>query len=138
MHRVHDVKITLLSDDAILLEPVPGPLVIEALSADQPYSPFHMLASSLAFCTFSVLYAWGSQAGIPTDDLTLEVHWTFGDNPHRVDSISMSFNWPSLPTKRLDAARRAAELCTIHATLTHPPTIAVVGNAGEEIARKSA
>lgn len=138
LHRVHDVKITLLSDDAILLEPVPGPLEIEALSADQPYSPFHMLASSLAYCTFSVLYAWGSQAGISADDLTLEVHWTFADDPHRVDSISMSFKWPSLPAKRLDAAQRAAELCTIHATLSHPPTITVAATAGEEIGRKSA
>ncbi len=138
MHRRRHVKITLLSDDAIRLERTDGGLVIEALSADQAYSPFHMLASSLAFCTFSVLHAWGSQAGIAANDLTIDVHWTFADNPHRVDSIGLSFNWPSMPAKRIDAARRAAELCTIHATLSHPPTITVAGVAGDEVIRKSA
>ncbi len=138
MHRRRHVKITLLSDDAIRLERTDGGLVIEALSADQAYSPFHMLASSLAFCTFSVLNAWASQAGISANDLTIDVHWTFADKPHRVDSIGLSFNWPSLPAKRLDAARRAAEFCTIHATLSHPPTITLAGVAGDNVIRKSA
>jgi hypothetical protein len=39
------MKITLLSDDAIRLEPVAGPMTIEASSAEMVYSPFHMLAS---------------------------------------------------------------------------------------------
>src|SRR5687768_5496322 len=43
-----DVKIILLSDEAIRLEPEPGPMTIEAQDVEQQYSPFHMLASSLA------------------------------------------------------------------------------------------
>ena len=45
------MKITLLSEDSIRLEPIPGPMTIEAPSAEQSYSPFHMLASGLAYCT---------------------------------------------------------------------------------------
>jgi uncharacterized OsmC-like protein len=119
------VKIILLSDDAIRLEPVPGPMTIEALSEDQSYSPFHMLASSLAYCTFSVMYAWANHAGLEADDLALEVRWTFGDDPHRVEAFRIAFEWPSLPEKRHEAARRVAEMCTIHATLQHPPRIEV-------------
>ena len=132
------MKITLLSDDAIRLEPTPGPMTIEALSEEQQYSPFHMLASSLAYCTFSVLYAWAEHADLTADDLTLEVRWTFADDPHRVDSISLDFTWPSLPEKRLAAARRVAEMCTVHATLLHPPAIAIDGAAGATPVRKSA
>ena len=119
------MKITLLADDAIRLEAGAGPLTIEAPSADTSYSPFHMLASSLATCTFSVLHSWGSHAQLNVDDLALEVRWTFGDDPHRVAEIAVTYTWPSLPANRVAAARRVAEMCTVHATLMHPPTIII-------------
>jgi len=119
------MKIILLSDDAIRLEPIPGPMTIEALSAEQSYSPFHMLASGLATCTFSVMHAWATHAGLDIDDLALDVRWTFAEDPHRVDSMNVTLEWPSLPAKRYAAARRVAEMCTIHATLQHPPAITI-------------
>ena len=130
--EVHAVKIILLSDDAIRLEPVAGPLTIEALSADQSYSPFHMLASALAICTFSVLHAWSTHAGLKADDLALEVQWAFAEHPHRVEAMHVSFEWPSLPEKRVAAARRVAEMCTVHATLLHPPTITIAPGGAQD------
>lgn len=123
------MKITLLSDDAIRLDPMPGALTIEAASAETSYSPFHMLASGLATCTFSVLYSWATHAKIPVDDLTLDVQWRFADDPHRVGEMRVVFDWPSLPANRLTAAKRVAEMCTIHATLSHPPRITIVAAA---------
>lgn len=119
------MKITLLSDDAIRLEPIAGPMTIEASSAEMVYSPFHMLASSLATCIFSVINSWATHAKIPVDDLTIDVRWKFADEPHRVSDLDVSFDWKSLPPNRLAAARRVAELCTVHATLHHPPNITV-------------
>jgi uncharacterized OsmC-like protein len=120
-----DMKIILLSDDAVRLEPVPGAMTIEAISAEQSYSPFHMLASALAVCTFSVMEAWATHASLAIDDLAVEVRWTFAEDPHRVDAIHLTFEWPSLPAKRYAAARRVAEMCTVHSTLMHPPAITV-------------
>lgn len=117
------MKITLLGEDGVRLEPIPGPMTIEADSADQLYSPFHMLASSLAFCTYSVLASFASNAKIGFDDIAIEVKWNFAENPHRVDEIEMRIEWPSLPEARRSAAGRVADLCAVHATLTHPPTI---------------
>lgn len=122
------MKITLLSEESIRLEQDDGPMTIEALTPEQSYSPFHMLASSLAFCTFSVLYSWANHAQLEGGDrITIDVRWTFADDPHRVDTIDLDFNWPALDPKRLDAAKRVAELCTVHATLMHPPTINIAG-----------
>ena len=121
------MKITLLSDDAIRLEPMPGPMTIEAMSEAQSYSAFHMLASGLAYCTFSVLASWATHAGIEIDDLTVEVRWAFVDEPHRVGSIDVQFTWPSLPERRMEAAKRVVRLCAIHATLQHPPAINIQG-----------
>lgn len=119
------MKIILLSDDSLRLEPTPGPLTIEAPTTEQAYSPFHMMASALAYCTLSVLHAWAESARLDVGDLALEVAWTFADDPHRVASYDVSFDWPSLPERRLDGARRVAEMCTVHATLQHPPAIAI-------------
>jgi putative redox protein len=117
------VKITLLSDEALRFDATPGPLTIEAPTAEQSYSPFHMLGSSLAVCTHSVLHSWASHAGLGADDLAVEVRWTFAERPHRVDSMEVMLEWPSLPESRREAAKRAAKLCTVHATLSTPPSL---------------
>ena len=120
------MRITLLSDDAIRLEPDEGPMTIEALEPDQQYSPFHMLATSLAYCTFSVLYSWATHTGQTADDLAIEVRWKFSDDePHRVSDIFMIYSWPSLPARKAEAAKRVAHMCTIHETLMTPPRVSI-------------
>ncbi|HEX2078276.1 MAG TPA: OsmC family protein [Longimicrobium sp.] len=119
------MKITLLSDDRIRLDGRAGPLSVEADSAEMQYSPFHMLASGLATCTYSVLASWGTHARLPIDDIAIEVGWTFAEDPHRVGSMAVDVIWPSLPEERRNAAVRAAGLCTIKKTLETPPQVAV-------------
>lgn len=126
------MKITLVGEDRIRLEPLPGPMTIEAESGDQLYSPFHMLASGLAFCTYSVLASWASNAKLDPDDIVVDVSWAFAEDPHRVGSIAMSIAWPSLPRVRESAAARVAELCAIHGTLTHSPSLTTTVKAGGE------
>jgi uncharacterized OsmC-like protein len=89
-----------------------------------------MVAGGLAYCTFSVMYSWANHAKLDATDLTLDVSWTFGDKPHRVAKYDIRFEWPSLPEARLAAAKRVAEMCTVHATLQHPPEITIDGHAG--------
>jgi uncharacterized OsmC-like protein len=119
------VKITLTSDDSIRLEAAPGPMTVEAERADQQYSPFHMLGSSLATCEYSLLASWATHAKISSDDLAIEVSWTFANDPHRVADMRIKLVWPSLPETRRQAAMRAVELCPIHRTLRQSPTIDV-------------
>jgi uncharacterized OsmC-like protein len=84
-----------------------------------------MLASGLAFCTFSILHSWAATARLSGDDLAVEVRWSFAEEPHRVGAMRMSLDWPSLPAGRTAVAQRVASLCAIHATLHHPPEIAI-------------
>ena len=119
------MKITLLSDERIRLDGKAGPLSVEAESAEMQYSPFHMLASGLATCTYSVLASWGTHAKLPVDDLAIEVGWAFEENPHRVGRLDVDVIWPGLPPERRNAAMRAAGLCTVTKTLEMPPTVAV-------------
>jgi uncharacterized OsmC-like protein len=119
------VKITLLSDDAIRLEDDGGPMTVEAPTADRQYGPFHMLASALAYCTYSMLQSWATHAKLDPAGLAVEVRWTFAETPHRVGSMALTFTWPKLPAERRDAAKRAAALCAVHQTLHHPPTVTI-------------
>lgn len=125
---VHVMRITLVSEDAIRYDATPGMLTVEADTAEQQFSPFHMLGSSLAVCTFSVLASWASHAKIPFEDLAIEVRWTFADHPHRVAAVALRFTWKSLPASRLEAAKRAAALCPIHATLQQGATVSIDGS----------
>jgi uncharacterized OsmC-like protein len=119
------LKITLLSDESIRLEPATGQLTIEAESANQGYSPYQMLASGLAVCTFGVMQSWASNIGVSADDLVIDVSWSFADNPHRVGAMELSYQWPSLPEDRKRVAQRVAELCPVHKTLMQSPAMTI-------------
>lgn len=126
------VKITLLSDDRIRYEPAPGPLTVDAPRADAEFSPYHMVASGLAACTYALLSSWASHAQLSADDLVIEVTWTFADRPHRIAALDLTFTWPSLPASRLEAAKRAAALCPVHVSFEHPPTLAIAGSGAPD------
>lgn len=117
------MRILLVSDTRIRLDGGGGPLTIEAESPEMGYSPFHMLASSLATCVYSVLRSWAEHAKLRGNDLAIEVEWQFAEAPYRVGSLHTRLVWPSLPEARRAAAQRAVSLCTVHKTLEHPPQL---------------
>jgi len=125
------MRIVLEAEDALRIEPGEAMLTIVAPSEEHSYSAFHMLASGLAMCTYSVLDSWASNAGISADRLSIHVRWEFIEKPHRVGRLNLTFDWPDLPPDREPAARRAAGLCAVHATLTHSPEITINSNVGQ-------
>jgi len=118
------LKITLLSEERIRLDGVLGPMTIEADSVEMEYSPYHMLASGLATCVYSVLRSWASNAKIAAEDLAIEVGWRFVEDPHRVGRYELEILWPSLPEERRATVERAVHLCPVHRTFEMPPEIA--------------
>ena len=128
------MKITLLSEESIRLEGTAGPLTIEAESAEQTYSPFHMLGSALGVCTYSILASWASNAKMEADDLAIEVGWSFTEKPHRIGAYRLTLEWPSLAADRTETAKRVAALCPIHATFQHAPAITIAARTKAEAA----
>jgi uncharacterized OsmC-like protein len=119
------MKITLTGEESLRIEPTPGPLTIESLSRDQSYSPFHMLGSALGTCTLSVMQSWASNKGIGVDGLKVDVSWTFVEGEHRIGSMKVVLDWPSLSAELWPRVIRAASVCGVHRTFTHPPEISV-------------
>ncbi len=112
------MEIHLRTDDSIRLTDTGSAFAFEPGEAES-LSPFHLLAASLATCTYSVLQSYGQHARIPLDGIAIDVTWTLGGDPFRVTEMEMVLHWPELPPARREAARRAAAHCTIHQTLGH-------------------
>jgi uncharacterized OsmC-like protein len=119
------MKIVLTGEESLRLEATGDQLTIEAPTPDLQYSPFHMLGSALGACTFSVLQSWASNKNLVADDLKIDVSWRFVEGQHRVGSMKVKLTWPTLSAELWPRAIRAANLCGIHSTLTHPPQISV-------------
>jgi uncharacterized OsmC-like protein len=119
------MKIVLTDADSLRLEATPGQLTIESPSSEMGYSSFHMLGSSLATCTFSVLQSWATNRNLGVDDLRVDVSWSFVEQPHRVGSMKVKLDWPSLASDMWPRALRVANLCGVHNTLTHSAEIVV-------------
>lgn len=119
------MKITLTGEESLRLEATSSQLTIEAPTPDLQYSAFHMLGSALGACTFSVLQSWASHKNLEVDDLKVDVSWRFVEGQHRVGSMKVKLLWPSLSAELWPRAIRAANLCGVHNTLTHPPQISV-------------
>lgn len=96
---------------------------IESRDPEAHYSAMQMFATSLALCTYSVLASYAEQIQVKADNLAVHMQWRYGQQPFRIDHIEMEIDWPELPESRLEAARRAAEMCTLHNTLAQPPEL---------------
>lgn len=119
------MKITLTGEESLRLEPTSGPLTIEAPTPEVQYSPFHMLGGALGACTLSVLQSWATNKDLGVNDLKVDVSWSFLEGQHRLGSMKVRLLWPSLSAELWPRAVRAANLCGVHNTLTHPPQITV-------------
>ena len=82
--------------------------------------------------------AWATHAGLDFEDLAIEVHWTFAENPHRVDAMHLTFEWPSLPQKRYAAARRVSAAAKCSEALPHMVGSGIAGTGGSGAAAASA
>jgi uncharacterized OsmC-like protein len=103
-----------------LLEP---DMVVESRDPDAAYSALQMFATSVALCSFSMLYSYGDNFGADAEEIRLRVRWAYAEHENRIESIDLSIHWPGLPEARRTAAERAAALCTLHRTLEHPPHV---------------
>ena len=60
----------------------------------------------------------------------MSVNGAYVENPHRIRSFDIAVELPKgLSPELVEVAKRAAETCTIHHTLQHPPKMTFTYNA---------
>jgi uncharacterized OsmC-like protein len=121
-----------------------GPTEIEATEIDggphlhfegdaggEGFGPLQMFAASLALCAVSVLAAYDANVlHVGTARLSVRLRWHYDEHDGRVARMETAITWPELPENRIDAVRRAADSCTVHRTLEHPPVLETTVSRG--------
>ncbi len=90
--------------------------------SDKGLNPVELLAGSLGACIAIMVQTYCDRHGYGdvSASLTLEI----ADDPKRVGSIVIDLELPKdFPEDRKPAVKRLAELCPVHETLKHMPTV---------------
>ena len=97
----------------------------QALAVDgDVFNPLQMLAASLALCTAAAIRTYVATARLALTDFSIDLRWSYAQQPYRIERYAMEIQIPpTIPAARLRAIQRAADACTVHNTLLHPPTI---------------
>ena len=116
------MRVIMNSDEDMDISDFNSPGInIETKNTDAHYSALQMFATSLALCTYSVLASYAEQINVSSDKIAVHLQWSYEKDPFRITYIEMDIDWAELPSTRLEAARHAAMMCTLHNTLAHPP-----------------
>lgn len=115
------MQLTILDEQHIRLD-VDGE---EELAIDGgAFGPLQMLATSLVLCTAAVLHEYAVTAQLTLEPFSIEVRWRYGGRPRRVEQFDVQLLLPPhVSPGRHAALLRAADYCTVHATLSHSTTI---------------
>lgn len=96
-----------------------------------PPSGVDLLTASFAGCVAYFVSKALRNRGVEPRGLTVQVSADYAEAPHRIGNFKVEVNLPEgLPEPLRAVAQRAAEGCTIHNTLTHPPAVAFEYHAG--------
>lgn len=106
LHSDNDLSISHLHEPALTLS-----------ASEDHYGGVQMLAVSLATCTYAVLASYAQRVAAGTETMCFRMKWQYAEKPKRIAAIDMDIVWPDLAEDRLDAAQRAAHMCTVHNTL---------------------
>ncbi|MFD3163151.1 OsmC family protein [Herpetosiphon sp. NSE202] len=89
-------------------------------------NPVQLQAAALVGCTAAVMERYAETAELDLTGTSLIIRWSFGSEPRRIDRYAIEVSLPAALTEARQAAvLRAAQHCTVHATLEHPPVIEI-------------
>lgn len=93
---------------------------------DSAPMPVELLPTSLGTCVALYVQRFLATRQLDASGLTVQVTSVGAPNPNRIAKFGIEVHIPGgVPEKYREAVRRAAEGCTVHHTLSHPPEIVV-------------
>ena len=100
---------------------------VEAGGRDQAPTPTELFIASLAGCVGYYAGRYLTRHGYTRDGLAVTVTYTMAtDRPARVSSIQLTVKVPAeLPVNRWSALQAVVSHCTVHNSLTTPPSVTI-------------
>ena len=91
--------------------------------ADDALMPTELLLASLGSCAGYYAAQYLRKHSLSAEGLAIRVKADVLKDPGRLDNFVVDLEAPAVPQEHLDALRQEILHCTVHNTLTHPPTI---------------
>lgn len=93
---------------------------------DAGMSPVELFVGSLASCVAYFVGRYCIRQQIPCDGFTVDVEWSYAEQPHRVGAVNLRVNLPSVlrPDQR-EKLLKVAHGCTVHQSITMPPKVEI-------------
>jgi putative redox protein len=93
--------------------------------SDAGPSPAELFVASLGTCMALAVATYCHSHGYG-DGVEVDLTYTMAKAPTRIASVVVDIRVPAgFPADRIEAVRRVAELCPLHATLARPPQVDV-------------
>jgi uncharacterized OsmC-like protein len=97
---------------------------VEDGGGDAGMSPVELFVGSLGSCVAYFVGRYCARHQIPYDGFTVDVEWSYAEQPHRVGSVGIKLNLPSVLTlDQRDKLLKVAHGCTVHQSLAVPPKV---------------
>jgi len=97
---------------------------LDAGGQDTGPTPTELFVASLAGCVAFYARRYLARHSLSADGLSVEADFVIGGRPTRVTEITLRITPPAaLPAGRFDAFLAVASHCTVHNSLTQPPSI---------------
>ena len=102
---------------------VTSDMALDSGGRDAGPSPTELLAGSLGACMAMMVQSHCDRHGYDGDvDVSLTIE--YADNPKRIGRIVADLELPEgVPEDKIEAIKRLAMRCPVHATLEHPPAL---------------
>lgn len=93
---------------------------------DSAPTPTELFVSGLASCVAFYARRFLSRHDLPTEGLAVDATFTMASKPARVGEIALHIELPAgIPEEKRAALLAVASHCTVHNTLTDPPTVRI-------------
>lgn len=91
--------------------------------ADDALMPTELMMASLGTCAGYYAAQYLRKHSLSAEGLAIRVKADILKNPGRLDNFVIEVEAPAVAPEHLDALQAEVLHCTVHNTLTHPPTI---------------
>lgn len=99
---------------------------VEDGGGDAGMSPVELFVGSLGSCVAYFAGRYCVRHQIPCEGFTVDVEWSFAEQPHRVGAVEIKLNLPvDLTPAQREKLLKVAHGCTVHQSLVVPPKVEI-------------
>jgi uncharacterized OsmC-like protein len=94
---------------------------VEDGGGDAGMSPVELFVGSLGSCVAYFVGRYCARHRIPCEGFTVDVEWSYAEQPHRVGAVELRVNLPAtLSPEQREKLLKVAHGCTVHQSITNP------------------